>query len=365
MKSLLQQRTIIVLGLVLIAVLIVAATGRTKLLSKDINMAVLNQQTVVVCPQGLPSCHFTQIQDAIDVAPEGTIIVIKSGTYEENLIVRKSLTIQAAEGEQVVVKSATESLPTLLLVNGRPIHVRVRGLTIQPARPHHGNGIEVMGMVAARIERTIIDDYQWGILILGKIGQLDLSELPVVIHENTIRSSIWIRECVTVTVSKNVIQHNEAPEPVGITIDDSGDIVVSENLIEGGGGVWISQSFITMMARNIIRKNVAGVYIEGSKVFELSDNQIEQNGVGVAVASRGQGGVNSLVIHLTGNRITQQELYGLVVERVDYIAECRGNQIRDNKQGDYRVQFPAVSILGEPKRDPVAEEKLRQQCEGS
>ncbi|MDW8030240.1 MAG: hypothetical protein RMJ29_00210 [Candidatus Bipolaricaulota bacterium] len=48
--------------------------------------------------------------------------MIKAGTYEENLIIRKSLTLQAAEGERVVVKSATESLPTLLLVNGRPIH---------------------------------------------------------------------------------------------------------------------------------------------------------------------------------------------------------------------------------------------------
>lgn len=74
--------------------------------------------------------------------------------------------------------------------------------------------------------------------------------------------------------------------------------------------------------------------------------------------------MNSLVIHLTGNRITQQELYGLVVERVDYIAECQGNQIRDNKQSNYRVQSPIISFFGEPKRDLAAEEKLRQQCEG-
>jgi nitrous oxidase accessory protein NosD len=323
-------------------------------------MTMLDQEMWVVCPEGPPACRFSKVQAAIDAAPEGATIAIKSGTYEENLIVRKSLTIQAAEGEQVVVKSARESLPTLLLVNGRPIHVEVRGLTIKPARQHQGNGIEIMGMVAARIERNTIQDYQWGILVLGTIGQLGLSDLPVVIHENTIHSSIWIRQSATVAVSKNVIQRSAAldPELIGITIEDSGDILVSENLIEGGGGVWISQSFVRMMT-NTIRKNWAGVYIEGSRV-SLGDNQIEQNGYGVAVTSRPQ-----TVVWLRGNRITQQEYIGLIVESLGYIAECRSNQIRANKESDYSVQSPVISFFGEPKRDPAAEEKLRQQCEGN
>ncbi len=361
MKSLLQQRILIALGLALLAVLIPVTTGRTKPSPDGIAMDTLNQQTQGVCPQGPPACRFTQIQDAIDAAPEGTIIAIKSGTYEENLIVRKSLILQAAEGEHVVVKSAMESLATLLLVSSRPIQVSVIGLTLSPARQHQGNGIEIMGTVAARLERNTIQDYQWGILVLGKVGQVGLSDLPLVIHENTIHSGIWILQSTTVAVSKNAIQRNAAPEPVGIAIDNSGDIMVSENLIEGGGGVWISQSFVKMMTRNIIRKNIAGVHIEGSRV-SLSDNQIEQNGWGVAVASRSRGPRDSLV-WLTGNRITQQEYYGLVVESLGYIATCRGNQIRDNQKGDYRVQSPTISFFGEPKRDPAAEEKLRQQCE--
>lgn len=166
-------------------------------------------------------------------------------------------------------------------------------------------------MVTARIERNTIHDHQWGILVLGKVGQAGLSELPVVIHENTIHSSIWIWQSTTVAVSKNAILRNEASEPIVIAIDDSGDIVISENLIEGSLGVWISQSFVKMMTRNIIRKNFISIYTEGSRV-SLSDNQIEQNGWGVAVASRWRGPQDSLV-QLTGNRITQQEYYGLVV----------------------------------------------------
>jgi hypothetical protein len=94
-----------------------------------------------------------------------------------------------------------------------------------------------------------------------------------------IHSSIRILQSTRVTVSKNAIQGNAAPEPIAIAIDYSGDIVVSGNLIEGGGGVWILLSGLIDITRNIIRKNFAGVTIEGSKV-SVSDNQIEQNGWG-------------------------------------------------------------------------------------
>ncbi len=359
MKSLLQQRIIISLSLALIAVLIAVTPERTKpasITSTSNNMTMSNQQTWVVCPQGPPVCRFTQIQDAIDAAPEGTVIAIKTGTYEENLIVRKSLTIQAAEGEQVVIKSPVERFPTLLLVSGwYPIHVEIDGLTFQPARPQEGNGIEILGMVAARLERNTLDDYEFAILVVGKEAERGPSKLPVVITENTIHSSIGIRSSVSVEISKNSLRPKAAEATVselGISIEASGDIMVLENLLEGGA-VWISHSLDVDIERNIIRSGF-GIYIEKiSRFVTLSGNQIEQNAWGVAV-TRGS------LVKLSGNRIVQQELYGLVVESPEDIILCEKNHIRDNKQDDYRVQSP---LIGNSKRDPAAEEKLRQQCE--
>ncbi len=364
MKSLLNRRTIIALSLASVVVLLAVTLGNTKLSLGDIDTVVSNQETLVVCPQGAPSCHFSQIQDAIDAAPEGTTIVIKSGTYEENVIVRKSLTLQAAEGEHVIVKSATARFPTLLLVSGwYPIHVEVGGIALQPARQHQGNGIEIMGTVAARLERNTFDDYEFAILVVGKEAERGPSKLPLVITGNTIHdSAIMVRSSASVEISKNSIKPKVDPETTVsyggvIVIEASGGVTVSENLIEWGGGVMISQSSIITMERNIIRKSF-GIYIEKiSRSVTLSDNQIEQNGLGVAV-TRGSS------VKLTGNRITQQELYGLVVESPEDIVLCEKNHIRDNQQGDYRVQSPTISFFGQPRRDPAAEEQLRQQCEG-
>ena len=308
----------------------------------------------MVCPEGPPACSFSKIQAAIDAVPEGATIVIKAGLYEENLLIRKSLSLQAIEGENVVVKSATESVPTLLIVSGRPIQVNVTGLTILPAQEHQGNGIEIMGTVAAHLGRNTIQGYQDGILVLGKAEGLSSSRLTLIISENVIRDNktgVVVWQSTGVTISKNMIQDNKAPGGVGgIILGNSQSIMVSDNHIQdnSGYGVGVLQSEAIQIRGNSIKTNLLGILVGGSQA-ELLNNQVEQNGVGVATAA--DGSVDSKV-SLIGNRITHQENYGLAVERLDQVTICRQNNIRENQQGDYLVQSPLFSL--QPRRDPQA-----------
>jgi pectin methylesterase-like acyl-CoA thioesterase len=48
-----------------------------------------SQSTLIVCPIG--PCQFQTIQAAIDAAPVNATIQINPGTYEENLVITKSL----------------------------------------------------------------------------------------------------------------------------------------------------------------------------------------------------------------------------------------------------------------------------------
>ncbi|MEM4402416.1 MAG: NosD domain-containing protein [Candidatus Caldarchaeum sp.] len=321
-------------------------------------------QAYTVCPEGPPACTFTQIQDAINRVPEGATITIKAGTYEENLLIRKSLALQALEGEHVMVKSATASLPTLLVVSSRPMQVDVVGLTILPAQEHQGNGIEIMGTVAARIERNTIQGYQYGILVLGKAEGLSPSKLTVTIGENMIRdnsSGVVVWQSANVTISKNSLQDNKAPGGVGgIIMGHSHNIVVSGNRIQdnSGYGIGILQSEAIQIMSNLIKTNPLGIFVGGSQA-ELFGNQVEHNGIGVAAVADGP---EDSRVSLIGNRIIHQENYGLAVERLDQVNICRQNDIRENRQGDYLVQSPLFSL--QPRRDPKAEEELRKRCEG-
>lgn len=323
--------------------------------------------TYVVCPKGPPACPFNKIQAAIDAAPEGATITIKAGTYEENLLIRKSLILQAMDGERVVVKSATEGLPTLLLVSGRPIQVSVKGLTVLPARQHQGNGIEIMGTVAAHIERNVIQGYDWGIFILGKPNGFAFPKLPVSISENTLRdnrTSIMIWHSDSVAVTQNTIQSKpSSPEYMaGVFILDSKQVIASGNFVQEGGlsGILIGRSEEIKIMGNLIKSNpMAGIFVRGSQIVDLLDNRVEQNGWwGVAItAERSQ----ESWVSLKGNHITQQEGYGLAIERLNQVTTCQSNEIRDNKDGDYLVQSPLFSL--QPRRDPKAEEELRKRCE--
>jgi parallel beta-helix repeat protein len=318
----------------------------------------------VVCPEGPPACSFSKIQAAIDAVPEGATISIKAGLYEENLLIRRSLSLQAGEGEKVVVKSITESLPTLLIVSGRPIQVSVTGLTIWPAQEYQGNGIEIMGTVAAYIGHNTIQGYQDGILVLGKAEGLSPSKLTLIISENVIRdtkSGIVVWQSTGVTISKNIIQDNKAPGGVGgIMLGNSQNIMVSDNRIQdnSGYGVGALQSGAIQIIGNFITTNHLGIFVGGSHA-ELLNNHVEHNRVGVATIA--DGSVDSRV-SLIGNRIMHQESYGLAVERLDQVTICRQNNIRENQQGDYLVQSPLFSL--QPRRDPQAEEELRKRCEG-
>ena len=61
-------------------------------------------QSWTVCPQGPPWCSFNSIQQAIDAASPGDVIFIQPGFYQESLIIRKSLIIQGANPQQVIIQ---------------------------------------------------------------------------------------------------------------------------------------------------------------------------------------------------------------------------------------------------------------------
>lgn len=353
----------IVVVIVVVLLVIAAVTAReTRLPLKSIPASL---QAWIVCPEGPPSCQSSKIQEAIDSVLEGATIEIKAGAYKESLLIRKSVTLQAAQGEQVILKSAGENLPAMLLVSGRPIDVRITGLTILPDRPLQSNGIELMGAVKAVLERNTIQDHRWGILVLGKPEWLSSEELPVYIRENTMQSNgtpliIW--QSAGVTISKNTIRDNQSQQyPGGLYIGDSRKVVISDNLIQESNsyGVYIYRSRWIQVTGNSIKNNPFGILVAGSYHIDILSNEFEQNGWGVAIQGETY---EETSVALEGNHITHQEGYGLAVERLYHVSVCWQNEIRENQQGDYLVQDPLFAL--QPRRDPAAEEELRNQCEG-
>jgi len=72
---------------------------------------------------------FARVQDAIDVAEDGAVIVIRAGTYRENLAVARPVTLLAEDG--VVLEPADGDQPAVTVEGTQA--VAIHGLTIRRA----------------------------------------------------------------------------------------------------------------------------------------------------------------------------------------------------------------------------------------
>ena len=92
-------------------------------------------QTIwVVDDDGGANVDFTNIQDAVDGAAEGDVLLVRDGSYDSFSITAKSLTITAERGSTVEVMSSLSAVPTLCvdaLAAGQEVYLA--GLAIYPS----------------------------------------------------------------------------------------------------------------------------------------------------------------------------------------------------------------------------------------
>jgi hypothetical protein len=87
---------------------------------------------LTVCPAGPPACQYSKIQEAIDAAPPRSTLFIQPGTYEENLVLAKSLQLIGTEMDQVRIQGTQVGgdTVTLQLERDNELHILLEGLTI-------------------------------------------------------------------------------------------------------------------------------------------------------------------------------------------------------------------------------------------
>jgi nitrous oxidase accessory protein NosD len=153
---------------------------------------MLSRQEQSLCPNpeqlGFPSGKqvlrvpqdFAAIQGAIDAAPDGATIQVAAGTYIENLVIRKSLKLQADNQGHVILKGRQRGESIVQVVSSRGsgeyerLIVIIEGLTFASMFI----GIELIGTpVTALIRNNVFGESNAGILSLPtpRLPSLSLS----------------------------------------------------------------------------------------------------------------------------------------------------------------------------------------------
>jgi parallel beta-helix repeat protein len=207
--------------------------------------------------------NYTSIQAAIDANEtlDGQTILVDEGTYYENVVVDKSLSLVGENVNTTIVDGGGLDTIVNVAVDG----VNVSGLTIQNSGSQwlHDFGVDLTSRRNCRIDGCIIRNQGY---------------------------SIYAAFAQNNTISNNLIT-NASSYPIMIQSDAGNNFVVNNTISGCSEGVHIEDS----SDGNVIANNIISyIGAEGIYVLSSSSNVIVNN----EISSSGQGGIGYVAITL-------------------------------------------------------------------
>jgi len=223
---------------------------------------------------------FNRIQDAIDASDEGSLIRVWEGTYEENVVIEKTLSLIGNGSDLVTIDGADQGTT----VDVEADWVNITGFTVTGAGPHttgsgpKSKGIWLRGDYSRIVETNCSGNANYGMWIQGDFN----------------------------LVSNNICSNN------------------------GYDGI-ISHGDSCRISTNTCIDNHYGIRIWGGDHWTISDNVCQRNWVGIYIAS-------SSYNIIRGNTFSNNRLHGMNMARSDYNI-ISNNSCNDNLHPDEEFSF--------------------------
>lgn len=265
-------------------------------------LGAIRQATILtVCPSG---CQFSGIQNAIEAAQEGDVIQIGAGTYQENIVVDKSITLSGTSPEEVLLRAAERDKPAVFIKSTQG--VTLSGMSISGAK------IDVQ---VENASANILNDE----VVVGEIGIEVMS----------------FGSAETLIQGNKIISHHRG---LGIMLLGWSPCRIHNNLIQGlATGVLVGGMVICDIRDNWILKNWDGLLVGGTAQATIIGNQISNNyndGLNLGEAATVQVSENSIRDNGSwGVSLRQRPCYE-TEEKFSGSIEGLNNEIVNNGRGD-------------------------------
>jgi parallel beta-helix repeat protein len=235
---------------------------------------------------------FTTIQAAIDDADtrNGDTITLADGTYTENVVITKRLTIQPVTGANVTVKSK-DSDKSVFVINNAGSSSTLQGLTIISSSDSYG--ISLSHSYNNNIRNNTISDSNSGIYLYVS-GNNSLIG-------NTIKDSYYgivLYNSTSNNISGDTIKDNEN----GIYLFDSNyNPITGSTIADNYYGIYLYHSSNNNITGNNATGNWVGVYLYDTNNNNITGNNLTDNGAGITYC-------NSIGTIISGNNFADNWL---------------------------------------------------------
>lgn len=275
-------------------------------------------KTLTVCEE---ACDFASIKSAVAAASPGDLIVIQSGTYQENVLLNKSLSLigqDTGEGMPVIDAGKKGSAITIL-ADG----VTLRGFNLTNASGSRG-------------------DFYAGIRIWANDSLIRGNQASY--NEN----GIYLTQSLNSSLQNNTMIANK----FGLRVEESRNVSVIDNKMRNDRyGLLVISSDGNHLQSNLVENNEFGIQLNNSKNNNLMNNLMRSNSYNFGADSFNNLGSGNLVdgrviLYMKGDRdriIDPSAIAGTV-----YCFDCqnltiRGLNLSNNFYGIYLHNCTAIT----------------------
>lgn len=241
----------------------------TPLLIYNSNSTFDNSKTIIV-PE-----DFSSISLAVENAYPYDTVLVKKGTYFENIIIDKPLKLLGEEASSTIIVG-TRELNKGNVITLASNNITVSGLTIRseeyPYAKQHANAINIQGDNCTIIHNRIKNSF-WGVLCAIQSSTL--------ISQNNITGNF--KEGVRFyggsenKIAENYISSNTAS---AIAIEGYSNIITKNHISDNTRGIGVGTSHSIIYGNQIINHKESGLYFSGSNNI-ICNNLISENKYGI------------------------------------------------------------------------------------
>jgi nitrous oxidase accessory protein len=226
---------------------------------------------------GIVPNNFPTIQEAINNASDGDTIFVFNGTYYENVVVNKSVSIIGESRGGTVVDGNNSTTPVMWVKTG---NISISELCFRNASGG-GQGILVQDSLNVAITHCLVHSTTFGINVQGCSNttisdnaltdnyghglELDWSNNLYVINNfisDNSNEGIYVYDCQNCSVEGNVVSGNHWS---GVLIQSGSNNLLRHNTVTGNGpvgGIWLFDGTTgNLITSNIMLNNSRGIYI--------------------------------------------------------------------------------------------------------
>ena len=216
---------------------------------------------------------YRSIQAGIDAVSIGGTVIVNNGTYNENLIITKSVNVIGEGAETTIVRNNNSDHVFYVTAD----NVNISGFAVEEADFYETVGIYLSGAEYCNISNNNISNNYYGIRLRSSSDNNILTNNYV---SSNAEYGIYLTDSFNNTLANNIASNNTN----GIYLKDSSDNILTNSYVFSNTkyGIHLLDSSTNTLTDNIATSNSnAGIHLGGSSDNILTDNVVSNNTNGI------------------------------------------------------------------------------------